>query len=238
VACCSPRVIVIGASGTDASAAPGGALMDASVDANVDADVSQGRYLEAESGALTGAFVIGDDAAASGGHFISPSAGEAAEDAPGPARAQYELFADQTGTYRVWGRIHAQNISENRFWIQVDDQGWYKWRITTGDVWFWDAFHDNVNYGTPILFPLSAGAHQLVIANCVDGPGLDRLYYAPDGSKPIGNDTTCNPPHSIDVGGTCDPSCGSRGGQCGGPACTGLPSFATYDCLGCCLPDQ
>lgn len=195
-----------------------------------------GRYIEAESGTLSG-FAIFDDETASEGRYIAPNTGTSSEDAAGPARARYELKADQDGTYLVWGRIHSQNISENRLWIQVDDGDWYKWRITTGDIWYWDAFHDNVSYGIPIEFQLEAGSHPLVIANCVDGVGLDRIYYAPDRSRPTGDDTACNPPHSIEVDGHCDPSCGSLAGQCGGPQCDGLPSFTTYDCAGgCCMP--
>jgi hypothetical protein len=197
---------------------------------------SLGRYIEAESGTLTGAFTILDDQTASDGRYVSPNAGESSEDGPGSAQARYELVADEEGTFLVWGRIHSQNISENRLWIQVDDGDWYKWRITTGDIWYWDAFHDNVNYGVPIEFHLTAGAHRLLVANCVDGVGLDRIYYAPDRSRPTGNDTACNPPHSIEVAGDCDPSCGSLAGQCGGPLCDGLPAFATYDCQGCCIP--
>ncbi|HEX4336606.1 MAG TPA: hypothetical protein VH062_11870 [Polyangiaceae bacterium] len=222
---CEPRITTIGAE------------HDA-LDATPDAPATTGRYLEAEEGTLSGGFVVSDDRAASGRLFIHSETGESAEDAPGSARALYDLVATETGMYLVWGRIHAQDISVNRFWVQVDDGTFYKWRITTGDIWYWDAFHDNVDYGVPIVFALSAGTHRLTIANCVDGPGLDRLYYAPDRSQPLGNDTVCDPPHSIDVQGACEPSCGSRGGQCGGPACTDLPAFATYDCAACCLPDQ
>jgi hypothetical protein len=199
--------------------------------------MSLGRYIEAERGTLTGAFAIGDDDAASGGRFISPQAGASSEDEPGPARAVYELTASKEGTYRVWGRIHSQNISENRLWIQVDDGQWYKWRITTGDIWYWDAFHDDKNYDIPIEFHLSAGVHPLVVANCVDGVGLDRIYYAPDRSRPTGDDTECNPPHSVELAGQCEPSCGSLSGECGGTPCEGLPTFPTYDCAGgCCIP--
>jgi hypothetical protein len=221
---CSRRVTTIGVWEPDA--VPEADAMPASL----------GRYIEAESGALTGSFAIRDDGAASGGRFISPEVGASSEDAAGPAQARYELTARLEGTYFVWGRIQSQNISENRLWVQVDDGDWYKWRITTGDIWYWDAFHDNVNYGTPIEFHLSAGTHPLVIANCVDGVGLDRIYYAPDHSRPTGDDTACNPPHSIELAGRCDPSCGSLAGHCGGTPCDGVPTFATYDCDGCCIP--
>jgi hypothetical protein len=220
---CSPRVTTIGAIGDDA------------VDASQE---SKGQYVEAELGALSGGFVVGHNAAASSGRFIYPHVGSDSEDEPGTARAEYALEAAVAGTYRLWGRIHGQDLGRNRFWAQIDDEGWYKWRITTGDPWVWDVFHDNIDYGVPLLFTLTAGTHRLVIANSVDDVGIDRLYYAPDASEPADIAPACNPPHSIDLDGSCNPSCGSLGGRCGGPICEGLTSFATYDCAGCCLPDQ
>src|SRR5207302_1498334 len=99
-----------------------------------DARLSQkGTYIEAENGQLEGGFVIEDDALVSGGRFISPTVGQPSEDVPGPARARYELTATETGAYQIWGRIHGPDLSQNRLWIQVDQQVWYKWRITTGD---------------------------------------------------------------------------------------------------------
>ncbi|HWZ92202.1 MAG TPA: hypothetical protein VNW92_25235 [Polyangiaceae bacterium] len=201
-------------------------------------DAGPGVYLEAEEGVLSGGFMIESDPKASAGRFITAAVGATSEDVPGPARAAYELNADVAGTYLIWGRIHDQNINQNRFFFQIDGGAWVKWRITTGDVWFWDTLHDNINYGTAHPFELSFGTHQLVIANCVDGAELDRLYYAADRSKPEGAATMCNPPHSVQLNGICNPSCGSLSGQCGGAPCVGLPTMATYDCPGCCIPAQ
>ncbi len=217
LASCDPRVTKIGEQSSDASL---------------------GVYIEAESGTLSGGFVIDSDAKASAGHLITPAVGMTSEDVPGPARAEYELNARATGTYVVWARVHHQDLDQNRFFFQMDGGDWIKERITTGDVWFWDRLHDDVNYGTAYPFDLSAGVHHLVIANCVDGAKLDRLYYAPDGSKPEGTETMCNPPHSVQFNGECDPSCGSMAGRCGGPLCAGLPTMPTYDCPACCIPDQ
>jgi hypothetical protein len=197
-----------------------------------------GVYLEAEDGALSGGFTIANDGRASGGRFIMPTTGATSDDAPGPARALYQLDVKETGTYFIWGRIHSQDTSQNRFFFRVDDGDFVKWRITTGDVWFWDALHDDVDYGTPIAFALTAGPHQLTFANCVDGASLDRLFYGPSGEAPAPNDTMCNPPHSVEYDGGCNPSCGSLRGQCGGPLCAGLPLTATYDCPACCMLDQ
>jgi len=200
-------------------------------------DAGPGVYLEAESGALSGGFAIESDATASGGHFITVAAGATSDDAPGPARASYTLDAKVAGTYLIWGRLHTQTIYENRFFFQVDDGAWIKWRITTGDVWFWDALHDDVQYGVPFPFVLTAGAHRLTIANDTDNAQLDRLYFSPDRVKPEGSETLCNPPHTVELAGVCNPSCGVLAGDCGANPCSGR-SEATYDCPACCITDQ
>ena len=227
----------MGAGGSSAGGA-GGDIQDGSVvDAGgaPDAGNVTGDYLEAEDGVLSGPFVIGADARASNGHFITPEVGSSSETEPGPARAEYRFVAPTSGTYQIWGRIHSPDVSENRFWFQLDGGTWIKWRITTGDIWFWDAFHDNLDYGTPLQFTLGTGPHTLVIANCVDGVGLDRLYYAADTITPPGNDTPCDPPNSIDTDAGCQRSCGSLGGtHCSTTECVGLPTVHTFDCAACC----
>ena len=195
-----------------------------------------GHYLEAESGALSGGFETGTDSAASDGRYLSPPFGIDSDGEPGSARAIYDFTVRTPGTYHIWGRIRSPTAENNRFWVQVDDLGWVKWRISVGDIWYWDAIHNNTNYGLPENYELTAGLHQITIANCVDGVDLDRLYYTPDPSDvPPGNDTPCHPPHSIEIAGVCQPSCGSQGGnQCGDMPCAGRTTFEAYDCPVCC----
>ncbi len=194
-------------------------------------------YLEAEDGALSSGFVVKDDPTASGGRYIEVQSGSAPDDAaPGPSRATYELPITKTGTYFIWGRIRSPSTSANRFWVKVDDGSWYLWRITVGDIWFWDRFHDDMDYDTPLTFQLSAGTHQLLLANSVDGVDLDRLYYTTGPETPPGNTTPCDPPNSIELAGVCHPSCGSQGGNdCGVTECMGQPTLPAYDCDVCCV---
>jgi hypothetical protein len=193
-------------------------------------------YLEAESATLSGAFGVGKDPAASGGEFIVADAGGTFDMAPGEARAQYSVTLDAAGTYVLWGRIRAPDTFTNRFWVQVDGGPWFLWRITVGDIWFWNYFHNDFDYTTRLTFDLAAGRHDLVVANSVDGAELDRLYFTNAGDVPPGNDTLCSPPNSIEVDGSCLPSCGSQGGNaCGVEACQGLPTTQNYDCPVCCV---
>jgi hypothetical protein len=222
---CDARITIIGALNRDA-AAP------------AEPDPEPGRYIEAEAGQLSAGFTIEDDANASAAHYLAPATELSSEDAPGAARARYSISITQPGNYVIWGRIRSPDVASNRFWIQVDGGTWYKWRISVGDIWYWDRLHDDRAYDTALNFPFSAGEHALVIANCVPGVALDRLYVTAGDEVPPGNDTPCRPPHSIEIAGQCLPSCGSQSGTtCSAPDCAGKPLLGAYDCDVCCRGD-
>jgi hypothetical protein len=199
---------------------------------------ASGFYLEAEQGELSAGFAVEADPAASGGRYLAPPAGVISDVEPGAARARYTLAIAEAGSYVVWGRIWAPGANANRFWFQLDGGAWHKWRISVGEIWFWDDFHEDTDYGHALRFELEPGAHELVIANCVDGARLDRLYVTAAGDVPPGNATRCDPPHSIDLAGQCLPSCGAlQGTQCGEQACTDREQLPAYDCEVCCHVD-
>jgi hypothetical protein len=193
------------------------------------------QYIEAERGELFGGFTIGSDPLASEARFIEPPAGVASDAEPGLARASYAFRVRAAGDYAIWGRLRSPGALNNRFWFRVDGGAWTKWRISVGDIWYWDDFHDDAQYGTPLVFSFSAGAHELVIANCVDGVELDRLYFSVTGDEPPGNETPCDPPHSIELEGRCLPSCGAQNGTtCDAVRCEGRELIDAYDCGVCC----
>jgi hypothetical protein len=193
-------------------------------------------YLEAEDAVSLNGFTIEVDSTASNGHCLAAPTDASEGREPGAARATYDFRVDKDASYVIWGRIHAPGPASNRFWFQVDAGTWYKWRISVGDIWYWDDLHDDTNYGTPLKFALSAGDHQLVFADDVSGVELDRLYITADGDTPPGNDTPCGPPHSIELDGACLPSCGAQQGRmCGATACADRAHIDAYDCDICCL---
>ena len=194
----------------------------------------EGHYLEAESGALSDGFAVSNDSGASAGQIlVAPSV--KSDNAPGDARATYRFTVRSPGSYKIWGRIRSPDAEHNRFWVRVDDGDWMKWRISVGDIWYWDAFHDNTEYGRAREYPLDAGEHVLTLANCADSVELDRLFYSSiEGDVPVGNDTLCNPPHSIELNGVCQLSCGSQGGNQCGTVCAEHQPFYAYDCGGSC----
>ena len=223
--------------GSAASAGRAGTAGDGEDGGNGGAPDSPGVYLEAEDGELTGSFSTGTDAAASNGQFIQSPA-SVVSDMPGEALARYMFEVSVAGTFKVWGRIWSPDITSNRFWVQVDDTGWHRWRITVGTIWYWDDWHEELNYDNPLKWDLGVGTHQLQVAAEAANAKLDRLYVTSAGDRPPGNDTECRPPHSIDVGGECLPSCGSQAkppmrSTC---QCDGKPTFYAYDCasMACC----
>jgi hypothetical protein len=202
----------------------------------------QGLYVEAESGELTGGFTVGEDAAASGGQFLLAPDVSKPEGEEGGARARYQLTVPVDGDYVLWGRIYSPDISSNRFHVQMDGGTRYLWRITVGTIWYWDDVHDDVSYDEPLHFRLRAGEHELVIGSVAAGARLDRLYLTAGDDEPPGNDTPCRPPHSIDLGGVCHESCGSRATleratTCGCDGRAEADLFPAYDCVGgsCCF---
>lgn len=202
-----------------------------------------GLYLEAEDGELSGGFSIVADVAASNGEYIQPPTGPASDQPPvaDTPRARYTFELANAGDYVIWGRIYSPDVSSNRFWFQVDGGPWTRWRITVGEIWFWDDFHPDTSYDETLHFTLAAGPHELTIAKAASTARLDRLYITAEGDEPPGNDTRCRPPHSIDRGdGECFPSCGSQAPvgmrtTCVVSMCEGKPSLESYDCNVCCV---
>jgi hypothetical protein len=220
-------------SGTASDA--GAAALDAGVEAGIylDAGVEAGIYLDAEDGVLS-EFAVEEVGGASGGRaLVAPEV--LSDDAPGSARARYAFELAAADDYVIWGRVYAPDVAANRFWLQVDDGPWIKWRISVGEIWFWDDVHDDTRYGRAHVFALEAGTHVLSLANAGPGSRLDRIYITAGGDEPPGNDTPCDPPHTIEVGGQCLPSCGLLTGTACGPIdCEGRPPLPAYDCNVCC----
>jgi hypothetical protein len=197
-------------------------------------------YFEAESGELSGGYVVSADSAASGGQLIEPPLLENPDTVTGTARARYTFELPKDGDYVFWGRLYTPDVAHNRLWFQVDGGEWTLWRITVGKIWYWDDFHEDARYADEAHFTLTAGTHELSIANAVSGANIDRFYVTADGDEPPGNDTPCRPPHSIDMlESECWPSCGSQappGGRttCIAADCEGRPPLFSYDCDVCC----
>ena len=210
-------------------------------------DCIAGRFYEAEQGVLSqvgaasdggvGGFVVGADPAASNGHFIAAPDGITSTDQPGDARAAYDLTIKKDDAYVIWGRLYTPDRLHDCVWARVDGGNWTKWWDTTGEEWFWYTLHVEADWTMPIVFQLTAGHHGLELANCSDKTKVDRLYVVAGGDVPAGNQSMCNPPHAVEMGGQCVQSCGQLGGtSCDPTACSGHTLLPAYDCAVCCNP--
>ncbi len=184
---------------------------------------------------LPTSFTLGEDADASNMQYIESPAGIVADTQAGPARASYEFEIFVPDSYVFWGRFYTPDRDHNRLWVQVDDGAWTKLRVTTGEAWFWYTFHQEGQFATPISYELTEGLHTLNVASDTDGVRIDRFYVTPGSDTPAGNATTCNPPHTIQVGDACQSSCGMlQGNSCDPVMCEGLTPLPAYDCEICC----
>jgi unsaturated rhamnogalacturonyl hydrolase len=135
------------------------------------------RWVEAESGKLTAPMQKRADAKASGGWGIQVAAGlNSTAKPPRKGTARYTLQLPRAGQYRIWGRVIAPTVSDDTFWLRVDDGAWRVWQgIGLGKAWHWADVHTAAATGEPLLLGLSAGGHTLDIAYREDGARLDRL---------------------------------------------------------------
>jgi hypothetical protein len=213
-----------------------GEELDAQPGAQLDATCAPtSLYIDVASGALSGGFSIQTDV--DGGEYLSPPAVQSTQ-APGDASADYTFPIACPGTYLLWGRMHGPGALNNTFWLSVDQEPFYQWRLSTGVIWYWRPVTRDLDYGHPIEYALDAGVHRLTVRNSATDVGLQQLFVAPPGDVPPGNDTPCNPPHSIQLeDGGCEMSCGSHGNTvCSPVACAGQPTLVAYDCSVCCHP--
>lgn len=135
---------------------------------------------EAETGVLTGAFVVGNDAQASGGQFIyaPPGSGDFWEVVNNPSRATYNIAIDTAGPYRLKGWFYAPDGKTNSFLVQIDGK--------SGNGYLW-SIHENTAYeadylteqGQPLTLWLKEGTHTITFFLREDGTRLDRFELEP-----------------------------------------------------------
>jgi hypothetical protein len=214
-----------------------GEQLDAQSDAPAPQDAAceaTSFYIDMPSGTLSGGFSIQADVDA--GEYLSPPA-QASTQVPGAASAVFTFPVACGGTYLLWGRIHGPGALNNTFWLSMDQEPFYQWRLSTGVIWYWREVTHGTDYFHPIPYVLDAGVHRLTVRNSATDVGLQRFFVAVPSDMPPGNDTPCDPPNSIQlVDGGCEVSCGSHGNTvCGSIVCTGQPQLVAYDCTVCCL---
>ncbi|HHF53439.1 MAG TPA: DUF5123 domain-containing protein, partial [candidate division WOR-3 bacterium] len=142
-------------------------------------------WIEAEDAdTITPDFKIVNDTSASNSKYIWVPEGAGWH--PKRGEAIYTIHIHSPGNYVIWGRIFANTISNNSFFVQMDDSPDYLWTITPSNSWQWDEVNHWGN-GTetdpeidPVIFTLSEGEHTLRIKQREDGTKLDKLLVTND----------------------------------------------------------
>lgn len=144
--------------------------------------VCDGLTREAEDGLLTGDFMIGDDAAASGGHYIYSINGAGNEwQTPNDFRkAEYCFTVDQAGEYVIAADVYGTYDLDDSFYVRVDDDSsrTFLWDTSVYDRFGRDYVSDR-NGADPETLSLAAGEHRVTVYLREDGSRLDTLALEP-----------------------------------------------------------
>ena len=79
----------------------------------------------------------------------------------------------------VWGRVIAENSSNNSFFASMDGSVEAIWDLTQSAAWLWDQVSARGG-SDPSVFYLNAGYHTLRIAQRETGARVDRILITSD----------------------------------------------------------
>ncbi len=138
-------------------------------------------WLEAEEGILTPPVAAAQDSQASAGGYIwvPDGRGDVFDATKAAGQARFTFTVPVSGNFVIWGRVIANNDSNNSFFVSLDDGVINAWEVAVATNWMWDQV--NVKGGAdPLVLSLAAGQHSLVIKQREDGAKLDRLLITND----------------------------------------------------------
>lgn len=155
-------------------------VMDASV-----LTITQGEYLwfEGEEGDLSAPMQVGWNGEASSGEYVWVPRGGGIE-----GEVEYSFEVIEEGDYVVWGRVIANDSTEDSFFVSMDGGADVLWGTLRGGVetWVWDQVSERFG-ADPVAYHLTEGLHTLVVKRREYGTKLDRILitndrgYVPEG---------------------------------------------------------
>ncbi|NMM48737.1 WD40 domain-containing protein [Marinigracilibium pacificum] len=151
--------------------------------------VSSDVWLEAECGSVgSNGFAINSGLNSSAGSYVNTLINSYSS-APTGTNNQilFSFSVPESGTYKVWGRVIAEDEGDDSFWVKMDSGPFVAWNnIPQSTTWIWDDVHDSNNNNQAVTYSLSAGNHNLLIAAREDVTKLDKLYVTKSGNQPSG----------------------------------------------------
>ncbi len=148
----------------------------------------EGLVREAEEGVRFGQFVIGNDAAASGGAYVwIPDGNGNSLEAPGEARVDLCFTVAQAGAYQMLGSVYTDQPGgySDSFFVTVDGGpvGGHLWDVPNNTQYQQSLVTNRTNddplVGETVEVTLSAGQHIVTVYNREDGTRLDKLELLP-----------------------------------------------------------
>ena len=124
-----------------------------------------------------GKFITGDDANASGGHYMWAPNGSGNKWTPSEThKLEYRFNVEQEGYYRIKGRVHAANDNDDSFWVKVNSSppSGYLWDVMQNTNYALDYVSDR-DVEDPVEVCLPVGNHTVGVYLREDGTRLDTI---------------------------------------------------------------
>ncbi len=167
----------------------GSSATNCSADGTAD---SKGVWAEAECATVGKGWEVREASGASNGNYVLYT-GDNSMDQPATTyrdkEVRFTVNTPVSGEYELFLRMAAPDAGSNSFWIQVDDSKWLEfWSEEDGTLLTTNGFQwRKVNAdGNPFSVKLSAGSHDIVVANRESGTRLDKIYLSLNGVRPAG----------------------------------------------------
>lgn len=132
---------------------------------------------EAEDGQIVAPMVVGSDANASNGQFVSvPGSSQQG----GNGSATFVFTVTEAGDYVILAETIAPSASQDSFFIDYNGVQ-YLWDVAVSTTWITDTASDrgNADIGSPetdpLVFTLTAGEHTITLRERESGTQLDRV---------------------------------------------------------------
>ena len=138
-----------------------------------------GLTREAEEGLLSGGFMVGRDAAASGGAYIHAPNGLGYEwNVPNELRkADFCFTVAEAGSYSLLGGVYGIDDLDNSFYVRVNNApaAGYLWDTQKNAAYLVDYISDRNDNAAPLIVELTTGEHIVSVYLREDGTRLDTL---------------------------------------------------------------
>ncbi|MGD9211358.1 MAG: fibronectin type III domain-containing protein [Desulfobacteraceae bacterium] len=152
-------------------------------------------WIEAEEGNIHYPMQISDNNSASANGFIEVENNSL--DSGG--YALYTFNVQNAAEYIIWGRVIANNLTSDSFFVSIDNDPEFTWHTIHGghNAWKWDVISqrkvaDHRDTSNPLIYNFTTGTHTLTIKQRENGTKLDKILITNDKSfVPLGaNDQT------------------------------------------------